>query len=257
MSGDVRVSELPRCETCSTPRIGTGPCLYCRAVEAEQKLAAVSFFGEDDWMRKLASLMLDEDGVIRERRDRLIPLGFSIDLPQVGTTTTINVIARPQVNFRPEILTVAPECADVGMLIDAKVGNRSQFINSDLIPLSLFNPLAWGSIEVMREVQGRMAWDTATVAQDITLTIDATRPLYDPLTQVAREAMNLPTPTKFMAALWGRVVDHGEYPRVDGYGLAPPPPIHHGSVENLEEVMKTLKFASVVNQICKRDAQRR
>lgn len=211
-------------------------CLYCRAVTAEGKLASLSIWGEDEWMQKLASIALDTPEI---RRAQLVPLGFHMDLSAMGMGIN-RLSSRPQVTFRPEWLTVAPECADMGTIVDLMVGNRSQFVDTSPVPMSIFSPASWGSLEMMREVAGRFSWDTASIAQDIVITIDCTQPPYDPLTIVAREKLGLRTPTAFKAALWGRVVDHD-------YG--PDTPLHMAQPENLSQFDATLKFYHLVKGI--------
>ena len=204
MGALVDLDTLPRCSDCQTPQLPgvTGACLYCRAVEAEGRLAAVSFWGEDDWMRKIAAITIDPD----RPRHALVPVGFELDLSACGRGP-VQTMARTQIPFRPELLTVDPACANLGVLLDAKIGNRAQLIDFAGVPLSLFNPMTWTSIEMMREVAGRFTWGVANIAQDITLTVDLTLMTYEPLVEEARKAMNLPVPTKFRAALWGRAGD--------------------------------------------------
>jgi hypothetical protein len=205
MGAMIDIDSLPRCPTCTTPQLpGGGACLYCRAVVAESEIAQLSVWGSDDWMRKIAGFAFDAS-----RPDKaLTPLGFEFDLAECRASGrgSWSVTTRPQVPFRPVILTVDPAVAPLGVLLDAKIGNRSEMWGGVPIPLTLFSPLHWASLDVMREIAGRFAWDVAQVAQDITLTVDMTIANYEPLVEVAREALNMPTPTKFRAALWGRVM---------------------------------------------------
>src|SRR5208282_43147 len=100
----IDLDTLSRCSNCSTPQLpGAGPCLYCRALEAEGKLQQLSFWGDDDWMRKIASLALDTT-----RPDKaLTPLGFELEL-SACRNGLVSVCSRPQTLFRPVILTVDP-----------------------------------------------------------------------------------------------------------------------------------------------------
>ena len=206
MSTLIDLDTLARCPTCTMPQLpGAGPCLYCRAVEAEGRLKELSFWGDDDWMRKIAGLALDD----RRPNKALSPIGFELDLAEYRARSgySVNVMARTQAPFRPVLLTVDPAVAVMGTLLDVKIGNMSQIWSDQPLPLTLFSPLHWASIDVMQEVVGRFKWGTANIAQDITLTIDLTLASYDPLIEEARKATGMPTPTKFRAALWGRLMD--------------------------------------------------
>lgn len=225
----IDLDTLTRCPNCTTPQLpGAGACLYCRAVEAEGKIQRLSFWGDDEWMLKLASLSFGRSD------NALTPIGFEIDLDACRNGPK-NVTARTQRIFRPMFLTVDPALAGRGTLIDAKVGNVSQLDFSSGIPLTLFSPMHWASLEVMREIAGRLRWDTASIAQDITLTVDMTLVTYDPLVQVARDAMNLPTPTKFRAALWGRSVDWDT-----------PSEVIPAAIENVSAVRDALDYHDLV-----------
>lgn len=235
MNVEDALTALPRCPTCSVPQVGDD-CLYCRVVEVEAKLARVSFWGTDDWMQKLASL------AIREERnpDRLHPMGFYQDMSSVQTGAIINVVSRPQISCRPVWLTVAPECAGMGSLLDVRVGNRSQLVDATAMPLSLFCPNAWESLEMMREVAAKMSFDTCSVAMDIVLTVDLSLQKYDPVVELAHETMYGPRPSAFKAIMWCRLVD-------DERQWAPQ--LHWAGPQNVGEVEATLKFADVVKKI--------
>lgn len=241
MSGDEAINPvdlLPRCAVCTTPRVGVGECLYCRAVAAEGKLAALSHWGADDWMRRIADLAIDEERLGK----KLTPLGFDAELPRGTSAKTINVMARPQVNFHPELFTVSPECAYLGTLVDVRVGNRSMMIDATPVPLSLFSPMSWGSIEIMREVAGRLKWGVVNVAQDISLMIDVSLVNYEPLVEVAREALGMPTPTRFRAALWGRAMAWDETIHR---------PVHPVAADEsgLRSFESTIRFADLEQQV--------
>lgn len=211
-------------------------------MEAEGKLAALSYDGDDDWMRKIASLKADD-----LRRPGLMPIGFYSDLDKVGAQKqTWKVVATPQVPFRPEILTVDPACADLGVFSDMHVGNRSVMVDSTPLPFRLFSPASWASLEVMRGVVGRMEWGgVVSPAVSITLIIDVSRQDYEPLVEVAREAMGYaPRPAAFRAALWGRAVDESRDPIV-----IPSAPIHSGAIDFVRGIDQTLKHADLVNKI--------
>ncbi len=196
----IDLDTLPRCEVCGVRRLpDTAICLYCRAVTAEGQLARLSVWGEDDWMRRLASLTLGED---RRSHEALTPIGFECNL---HAAQPVRLHVRPQMAFRPEMLTVAPDCAHLGTLLDVQIGNRSQLVSPEPIPLSIFNPQSWTSVEMMQRAIGRLEWDTASVAVNITLNLSLAA--CEPLIEEARAALTgLPPPTKFRAALWGRAV---------------------------------------------------
>ena len=101
--------------------------------------------------------------VERPLRDmREFPLGFFQSGIGLGVGV-VEVISRPQIVFRGERLvipsiTVAPNFS----LVDIKIGNRSQLVNSTALPAQAFTETAIGI---------RLSLDTATVAQDIALSV--------------------------------------------------------------------------------------
>lgn len=101
--------------------------------------------------------------VERPLRDiREYPLGFFQS--GIGMCVgAVDVISRPQIVFRGERLVVPTGTADLFSLIDVKVGNRSQLANSTALPAQVFAENAVGV---------RLALDTATVAQDIAITVE-------------------------------------------------------------------------------------
>jgi len=101
--------------------------------------------------------------VERPLRDiREYPLGFFQS--GIGVCVgAVDVISRPQIVFRGERLVVPTGTADLFSLIDVKVGNRSQLANSTALPAQVFAENAVGV---------RLALDTATVAQDIAITVE-------------------------------------------------------------------------------------
>ena len=232
----IDLDALPRCPDCGYPILqhsgmlvapGGPKCLYCRAITAEGQLQQLSVWGDDEWMRKIASIAFDDS-----RPDKaLSPIGFEIDLADCGKGP-VRVITRPQTAFRPVLLTVDPVVAPYGTLVDAMVGNRSQTWSASAIPLTLFSPSHWTSLDAMREVAGRFEWDTVSVAQDIALIVDMTMASFDPLVEVARESQNMPTPTKFRAAVWGHVLDPNA-PLVDSRVVT----IAHGDVRALKDAL--------------------
>jgi len=140
-------------------------CPVCRALRAEGKLAIGP---KDSWWSELAA----KSEELKDKGARLIPLAFQQEnVPAAGC---VPIISRPQVLFRGEYLVVDPD-TDQGMLVDLKVGNRSQLINGVPAALSIWSPRNWASLEAMREVAA-MSLDTANIAQDITLVVEMRKP---------------------------------------------------------------------------------
>jgi hypothetical protein len=91
---------------------------------------------------------------------REFPLGFGpTSFPPL---TEASVISRPQVVFRGERLVVPSTVAPYFSIIDIKVGNRSQLVNSVALPAQMFIETAVGI---------RLSFDTAAVAQDVALIV--------------------------------------------------------------------------------------
>jgi hypothetical protein len=238
------IEKLPRCPTCTTPQLARAPCLHCRAMEAEMRLASISFFGDDDWMRKVAQLEVEA----LKSGERLHPLGFFQDFSSSPSSQfTFNVVSRPQIPFKPVYLTIAPECAGMGTILDIKIGNRSQFIEATPYPMSIFSPQHWGSMDAMLEVMGQLSFDTAAIAQDITICVDVSLQKYDPLTQVALDHLGLATPTAFKAVMWGRST-MAMMPMPD-YVMPPAPQLYMAGIGNVAEVEATLRFADVLKKL--------
>jgi hypothetical protein len=107
--------------------------------------------------------------VERPLRDmREFPLGFFQSGIGVGVGT-IEVISRPQIVFRGERLVIpSVAVAPFFSLIDIKIGNRSQLVNSTALPAQVFTETAIGI---------RLSLDTATVAQDISLAVQNIDPV--------------------------------------------------------------------------------
>jgi hypothetical protein len=91
---------------------------------------------------------------------REFPLGFGPTSFPAGTEAS--VISRPQVVFRGERLVVPSTVAPFFSIIDVKVGNRSQLVNSVALPAQMFIETAVGI---------RLSFDTAAVAQDVALIV--------------------------------------------------------------------------------------
>ncbi len=149
------------------PETGDAPqdCPVCRALRAEGKLAIGP---KDSWWSEIAA----KGEELKEAGARLIPLGFLQENLPAGAC--VSIISRPQVLFRGEYLVVDPD-TDQGLLVDLKVGNRSQLINSVPASLSIWNPKNWASLEAMRAVAA-ISLDTAACAQDLTLVVEMRKP---------------------------------------------------------------------------------
>lgn len=91
---------------------------------------------------------------------REFPLGFGPVPFPAGTEAS--VISRPQVVFRGERLVIPSTVAPFFSVIDIKVGNRSQLVNSVALPAQMFIETAVGI---------RLSMDTAAVAQDVALIV--------------------------------------------------------------------------------------
>lgn len=92
---------------------------------------------------------------------REFPLGFFQAGLAVGESS---VISRPQVVFRGERLIVpSVVVAPFFQIVDIKVGNRSQLVNSNSLPAQMFIETAVGV---------RLSMDTAAVAQDVAIVVN-------------------------------------------------------------------------------------
>jgi hypothetical protein len=233
---------MTACPDCSTP-LDRGVCWRCRASIAEARLQRLSVWGDDDWLLKLAQLTLAPV----DSTKRLYPLGFAAELP---ISSPYVLTAQPLIAFTPELLVVAPECA-YGTLTDLRVGNRSMFIDATPIPLSIFSPKSWASIEMMHATMGRMAFDMVSVGQTVAIHVDLTPLPKEPLVQEAWKHLGLPCPTHFRCALWGRSVDAADL-------ATPPAPLSSARPTSdlrqlaIEAIQKTPQFNRIVNDLRRR-----
>jgi len=134
------------------------------ADEDLRSLLAVS--GEDDTAgrraRALRRAMVKRQALTRMRR---FPIGFQSEVPVAALgsgTDTVDVKQSPQIAFRAERLVVPSEIASKFIILDVKVGNRSQFVSSGAVPATVFS-------EVGEAVSLRM--DTAQVSQEIVIRV--------------------------------------------------------------------------------------
>ena len=94
---------------------------------------------------------------------RELALGYGFLFIAPGATTPYT--ERPQVLFRAERLVIPSLFAPALAVVDIKVGNRSQLVNSGQLPAEMFTEVAVGL---------RLSCDTAQVAQDVTVVLKDT-----------------------------------------------------------------------------------
>jgi len=109
-----------------------------------------------------ASLLVSGDG--------LPPLGLPPPVLITGTAPVppvgaVDIISHPQIRFRGERLVIPSSIATSFSIVDLKVGNKSQLAGSTALPASTF---VEGAVGV------NLGMDTATIAQDINLTVQNT-----------------------------------------------------------------------------------
>jgi hypothetical protein len=132
-----------------------------------RSLLAVS--GEDDIsglrMRALRRAKVRRQAITRMRR---FPIGFASDgmVPASATAglpgEVRDIKQSPQIAFRAERLVIPSFVTPSFVIIDVKVGNRSQFVSSGAVPATVFS-------EVGEGVTLRM--DTAQVSQEIVISV--------------------------------------------------------------------------------------
>lgn len=99
-----------------------------------------------------------EDRPLRDFRE--FPLGFFEE--DIAAGDNADVVSRPQVTFRGERLVIPASVGASFALLDIKVGNKSQLVNSVQLPSAVFAENAIGV---------RLSMDTASIAQDIALQV--------------------------------------------------------------------------------------
>jgi hypothetical protein len=82
------------------------------------------------------------------------PLGFDSGAVLVAAGAQVNVISRPQENYRPEKLLCDPGSAPSFQVADIRIGNRSQLLNAVPLPATMFIPNASGNAIALDDVQG-------------------------------------------------------------------------------------------------------
>jgi len=93
------------------------------------------------------------------------PLGFDSEQLAPGgiaAGASLDITSRPQVIFRPDRLVVSSSIAGDFLINDIKIGQKSQLINSQALPASMFSETAFGV---------RMVMDTAQISQDVVIRV--------------------------------------------------------------------------------------
>lgn len=95
----------------------------------------------------------------RPKGERIITacLGFTPPNVVILKGSTGFFVSQPQLIFRPERFCVARECAEHFTIIDLKVGMRSQFVSSEMIPARFF---AVENLHRYREIENDDDFDT-------------------------------------------------------------------------------------------------
>jgi hypothetical protein len=124
----------------------------------------------EQWIGKLAHAFGEP---ATAPRPRFTLLGFDQVVERDDRCGSFDIVSRAQILFQPLLLIVAPEC-DEGVLLDIKVGNRSQLSNFSPVSLSLYKPQSWADVAAMKEVM-LVECDMACVAQDVTVTVAMAR----------------------------------------------------------------------------------
>jgi hypothetical protein len=109
--------------------------------------------------------MVKRQAITRMRR---FPIGFTSDgmVPASATAglpgEVVNIKQSPQIAFRAERLVIPSFITPSFIIVDVKIGNRSQFVSSGAVPATVFS-------EVGEGVTLRM--DTAQVSQEIVISV--------------------------------------------------------------------------------------
>ncbi len=94
-------------------------------------------------------------------RARRMAIGFGPTALAASSAAT-DVSTRPQVVFRPERLFIPSDIAFDIVVIDVKIGQRSQLVAAGALPGAIFSEV---SVDVFTH------WDTAEVGNEIVLTV--------------------------------------------------------------------------------------
>lgn len=95
------------------------------------------------------------------RKGRQLILGFS-STGTVPAATTVDIIQRPQLTFRPERIFIPAAIGANFNVADVRIGKNSQFLSAGAVPGAVFSETVFG---------GRLKMDTCQIAQDIDLRV--------------------------------------------------------------------------------------
>lgn len=107
---------------------------------------------------KKAGLKLGKRKLQRARR---MAIGFGPTALAASSAAT-DVSTRPQVVFRPERLFIPSDIAFDIVVVDVKIGQRSQLVAAGALPGAIFSEV---SVDVFTH------WDTAEVGNEIVITV--------------------------------------------------------------------------------------
>lgn len=96
----------------------------------------------------------------RLRKARRMAIGFGPTT--LAASATGDITTRPQVVFRPERLFIPSDIAFDIIVLDVKIGQRSQLVAAGALPGAMFSEV---SVDVFTH------WDTAEVGNDIVLSV--------------------------------------------------------------------------------------
>ena len=168
------IAVLKKCDACKfewSAAKDEEPCPLCRLLVAENKVRSLGVLEDGElWIGKLAHACLAS---LAGPGPRLTLLGFDQQIDGEDRCGSFDVVARAQMRFQPLLLIVAPECED-GVLLDIKVGSRSQRSNFTPVALSLYKPQSWADVAAM-EATMLVQCDVACAAQDVTVTVSLAR----------------------------------------------------------------------------------
>jgi len=94
-------------------------------------------------------------------RERQLVIGFD-SVAALAINTPTNVLAQPQLLFRPERIVVPQAIAPAFVINDVRVGKDSQFLVGTLVPAECFSSTAFGV---------RMKMDTAQINSTISVNV--------------------------------------------------------------------------------------
>ncbi len=95
------------------------------------------------------------------KKGRQLILGFS-STGTVAAGTTVDIIQRPQLTFRPERIFIPAAIGANFNVADLRIGKNSQFLSAGAVPGAVFSETSFGV---------RLKMDTCQIAQDIDLRV--------------------------------------------------------------------------------------